>query len=267
MNTTIKLSLTALLMAAAVTGPMGASPIPCTSGNLSSVVGTTCNIGALTFTFTNFSGNQATLTDTNTKTTTPGTPWSASDFQFNVLSDGFSLGLATGGGTSITAPGGGNNFEASDFADLSYSVADSTGTINGETVNGGGFSASGPSFGQASAMGQTRSGTNNVFSSLLLEDAFGLTTGLEGPGGLCAGFDCSGVSGSPFSTGIGDAYVFSLTALNANTTSWDGTVPTSFTFSTGPLVATPEPSYSVLAGGLLLAVWIARRRMIKERLH
>jgi hypothetical protein len=234
-----------ILFGAILTVPLCAEPT-CASGNLSGLVGTTCAIGSLDFDFTSFSGNQDMVGSTL------GTAWTASQFHFTALSNGFSLSLVSSGGTSVTGPGTSGN--ATDSATLFYNVVDPTGTITGETVNGGGFSAAGGSYSQGGAGGTTACspscGSNNVYSNILVQDAFSLVGPLEGPTGLCAGFVCTVANGNPFSSGTGSAMIFDLTASELNTASWDGNTATSFTFTTGPLPGVPEPRYTVLLLGI-----------------
>jgi hypothetical protein len=178
--------------------PLCADPT-CASGNMSGLIGTTCDVGSLEFNFTSFSGNQDMLGST------PATAWTASDFYFTALSNGFSLSLVASGGTTVTGPGG-TGFGA-DSATLFYNVADPTGTIAGETVNGGGFSGSGSSYSQGGATGMTSCspscGADFVFSNILTRDVFGPSAPQEGPTGFCSGFTCSGITSSPFSSGTG----------------------------------------------------------------
>jgi hypothetical protein len=227
-----------VLLCILVTAPLFAVG-PCASGNLSGLIGATCNIGSLQFTFTGLTGNRYIATNSTTRTSTPmGAPWLASDFNFTVLPsvNGFSLSLANPAPQSITGPGGGNNFGTQDSAALLYTVVDLTGNITGESITGGQFTASGTAFGEGLVLGVTSGGIGkNVFSEELLEDAFGLNASYS-PGGLCPGAPCTGSNGNPFPSGTGSATIFSLSAENLNTVSWDGT-PSTFTFTTQPIPA------------------------------
>ena len=82
--------------------------VACSSGNLSGLVGTTCDIGSLQFTFQGLYGANYTY-DSVSSSYMYGTAKTASDFTFTAFGDGFSLGLTGNNGISLSGPGGNNN--------------------------------------------------------------------------------------------------------------------------------------------------------------
>jgi hypothetical protein len=104
-------------------GPASADIVPCASGNLATIVDSTCNIGNLQFTFGYFGGQNPTGT---------AETWFPSDFTFTALANGFELS----GPPPQTVTG-------SDYTDLPFYVADLAGEITGTNVSGGNLSVSG----------------------------------------------------------------------------------------------------------------------------
>jgi hypothetical protein len=219
--------------------------IPCASGNLSSLIGTTCDIGSLQFDFTDGSGANF-VYDAISNTTTYGIAASTSEFTFTALSNGFTLGFS-GGPQSVTGPGGDIDSYAVNEYILHYNVVDSAGNIVGENVTGGTLSATGSDLSYADGIGLTvNSSSSYVQGGNQAYQQSGLSTNQN----------VTSVSGSPFSSGFGQADPFILFARNADSASWDGT-PTTFTFTSDA----PEPGFTPLLGlGILAAAWVAARR-------
>ena len=215
---------------------MASATPTCASGSLSALIVTTCDIGSLRFTFDGlYSGNSS------------GTTWTASDFTFAPVSNGFSLSFI-GVPQSITSASDGR---AEDYAYLLYSVSDLAGNFTGESATGGSLSASaGGDFGEAIYEGYTFNATSQVYG---YKEAFnGVTYEFQNQ-----------LLGAPFSDGTyAYAYPFSLAADSGGSASWDGST-TTFTYDTvATLAPIPEPSSLLLFGtGLLGIVFITRKKL------
>jgi hypothetical protein len=186
----------------------------CSAGNLSGLMGTTCDIGDLQFTFTSFMSMD----------TATGTPWSPSNFTFTPVSTSLTNGFTLtfdGGPQSITAPAGA---DVADDAELSYLVGTlNTEDITSESVTGGATSASGSTFSVAEYTGETHTG-----GLVVSEDV-----GTVQEGGKVTHFDFPFNRGIPFRGGFGDAFPFELFARDGASAAWDG-LPTTYTYTTAP---------------------------------
>jgi hypothetical protein len=231
----------AALIFALLASPAFPNIVDCVSGNLSTVDGTTCDIGNLQFTFTGLmSGNSS------------GSPWTDSDFNFTVLSNGFEL--SGPGPQTITAPLNGQ-FEgnAYDYGQLDYSVTDLTDAIIGLEISGGSLSASG-NFGVSTAENSAEiCGTINPCSQAY--GAYNEVDDFYGP--IYSYLGVTSGSGAIISA-TGDAVPFDLSATNGNSASINSTA-TSFTFITGP-TPIPEPSLLTLLSIGLLGLGYATKR-------
>lgn len=224
----------------------------CVSENLATLIATTptCSVGSIQFTFygvtaTNFVYNYS------TSTSTPGTVYTASDFTFTPVSNGFSLAF-DGGPQSITGPANGY---AQDNVDVLYSAVDTTGNFTGESVTGGTLTATGSTHSEADYTGDLCSdagcdsevyGYNEIVQYLGAQNQYNSEDGLSGPS---------------FSNGVeSDNYPFYLEAdFGGSTATWDGT-PTTFTYDT--VSTTPEPTTMLLfATGLLGIILTSRKKL------
>ena len=199
----------------------------CAAGSLSTVMGTTCNIGSLQFTFSDYTASS----------------WTPSNFTLTPVSNGFTLSF-DGGAQSITGPTSSISY---DYFELYYYVTDLTGVLTGESVSGGELLTSGGTsippfaeyYGYTCPLGsdcETRIG------------AFADSNG--GP--------TSYAYGDPFSSGYAYAAPFSLEAGFGATASWDGT-PTTFTYTSTPV---PEPgSLLLFATGLASLAGLVRQKI------
>jgi hypothetical protein len=206
----------------------------CSSGVLSGLIGTTCDIGNIQFNFTNLG--------------TTGNSYPASDFEFTVLSNGFSIGFLSGDGgpQTLNGPPEPNQAQNNVILDYNWSIV-GTGWMTGAGVSGGTLSVSGSS-GLAIADYE-----NELFNASNTLDAKIVKC-------ESAGFSCNSnnqntfLAGGPFSSGQGYAIVYALQA-SADTAKWADNGPTNFTF------AVPESSALCLLGVALGCFGIARLRL------
>lgn len=237
-------ALAGCLLFAAALAPAASADPTCVSENLATLISVTptCDIGSLQFTF----GSLVSVT-------TIGTAWTASDFGFTPVINGFSLSFDGGLQSITTSSDDGGEFE---YAELIYSVTDLDGNLTGESATGGALSGSanggvGAAQGGAFYDGRTFSsgsavveGYNEVFNGTISQYE-------------------NGLGGAPFSYGPnGQAYPFYVYALYGGSASWDGS-PTTFTYDTETTLAPiPEPSTLLLFGtGLLGIVFITRKKL------
>jgi hypothetical protein len=210
-----------------------------------------CNIGALDFTFSSFSNDTYSYNGTSGISGSGGL--AASDFTFTTFSNGFTLSLTSGTAPSITAPLGLSS-EASNEADLYFSLLDSGGNLIGMSAAGEGLSATGTTSSYALTDG-------SVFSSSPCCYVYGYYEVQQDSGVQSTSTD-DVLIGLPFSSSNfegGDAEPFSLDAENGDSASWDGST-TTFTFDT--VSATPEPASLILFGtGMLGIICVLRKRL------
>lgn len=223
----------------------------CVSENLATLIATTptCNIGSIQFTFDGVAATNF-VYDYGTKITTPGTAYTASDFTFTPVSNGFTLTF-DGGPQSITGPANGY---AQDNFNLLYSAVDTTGSFTGESVTGGTLTATGSTHSEADY-------TGDLCSDVACDsDAYGYNEIVQYLGAQNQYNSEDGLSGPPFSNGAGGGnnYPFYLEAdFGGSTATWDGT-PTTFTYDT--VSPTPEPTTMLLFATGLLGILLTSRK-------
>jgi hypothetical protein len=222
----------------------------CASGNLASVVGTTCNIGALQFTFTGVTSYEQTF-DPYTETYTDMTPWAASDFTFTRVTNGFTLAFSGGPQPqSVTAPLGADS-TVDEYFSLSYNVIDSSGYIVGVGVTGGSLIATGATEWFSGQYGYVETPGDE-------SEAYGTNQVLQNRGVVVTSVVQNGLVGPPISSGSGEASPVHLFAHNGDGAAWDGT-PTTFTYDTVPA---PERGTSMLLCAGLFSIFFVRRRFL-----
>jgi hypothetical protein len=238
-----------------------ASATSCSVGALSSVIGTTCDIGNLQITFGGFFSDGLNF-DAGASTNTPTAGLPISDFSFTPTSNGFSIGFSGTSPVTVNSPDSeADGSYVTDEAGLHYQVTDTApgGLITGMGISGGTLSTT------------STSSSDQLYIADYLDQICADTTDTN-----CAGAVAGSVNGTsippeamntnltPFGTGLdGVAEIFDLQADSTGSTpggsaSWDGTTPTTFTFDT--VTQTPEPGSGALFGagllGLLgMAIW------------
>jgi hypothetical protein len=218
--------------------PASADIMPCVSGSLSTIDGSTCDIGNLQFTFTGFNREEPS-----------DILWTDSDFTFSVLSNGFEL---SGPPPQILTP---TNSPEVDSAELLFNVTDLdlNGFINGLGISGGELAAFGGSSGNGSL-------ADNFLTLCSGSSCLSASNTIVNFGGGNIVDELGVISGSALlKSGAGGAEPFFVAADSGATASIDDTA-TDFTFTTTTFV--PEPRLTMLLSvGLLGLAATARRKL------
>lgn len=250
----MRLILTALVV---ITFTLIAHATPCVQGTvrLSTIMGTTCDIGSMTFTFDVFNGHIY----------SPSSFFYASDVNFTALSNGFTLSLLLGP-QSLGSPQSGNwNQET---AILYFHVTSSLGITQAHVswdpsdyaVNGGGSKAR-----NAIDVRRSTAPWADTFEWNEL-NYYGSTSSVvashgSSPSGYysttCQYNECF----LPITDGMGTATLTELyTRQESGGTSYWNAHDTTFTFDTAS-ASVPEPSiFVLLSTGLMALAGVARRK-------
>ena len=201
--------------------------LACATGSVSSILHSTCDIGALQFTFEDFTVGGVALTPADL-TFTP--------FQqvlFGETITGYRIS-SSAGPQSVTAPANG---DISGIAALNYKVVSLAGEIDGTKVSGGALSASG-SFAYALYLNSARDEITGTFLSDRYIAEGGVTSHDSLPGVIPQG-----------DLADGSSVLFQFSATNGSSVEWDGT-PGEFSFVT--FTPTPEPSAVLLLSAVVI---------------
>lgn len=249
------LSFTSLIaiICLALSAQRASADSECAAGNLSTILGTTCDIGSLQFSFTQFSGESyAHQYVGNSESLLYSYLWSADQFTFTPVTDGFTVSLLNQATISLTAPVvSQGSAEAFDFADLSFTLTDLTGNVVGVTTAG-----------PISSVGNYNGGGNAsaaIFGDVINYPGDAVSYALQEDDGNPNNFGDS--SGPPFASGSGDLQFLTLDAQTPDGSAfWGGS--STMTFATvAATSATPEPtSLTLLGSGLTLLAAAIRRR-------
>lgn len=219
------------LFALCILAPSAKADTACAAGSLSTLIGTTCDIGSLQFTFTAFEGGDPAVAD-----------WTASNFTLTPVAGGFTVSF-NGGPQTFTAAF--NPY----YAILFYNVTDLDGDLTSSSVSGT----------------ATETGTSNYPEDF---DEAAILNSVEGYDGNRL-YDGTGyragvpttvaVNTGPFAAGYAEFYIFNLTIYDGSAY-WGGSSTANLDTEATP-AATPEPSSLALlgSGALLLGAEVRRR--------
>lgn len=227
-------------MVFALVTPASADPA-CVAGNLSTIVGTTCNVGSLQLTFTSLF-SEYNVTNNATGQVLDDVEFPASDFYFAPTGDGFDLTFLNGAQLLTESQG----YHAGEDVFLSYNLAilDPGLVVTGETVSSSGISATGSSYSNVTVDGWTTAEYwSQIYGGTVANDAAGSTSTYPYVYPFDDGANNALWPGSPLSGVAGVV----MGADNGNLAYWSGSMDVSFT--TAPV---PEPSsILMLFAGLL----------------
>jgi len=223
-----------LALAAMLSASSASADTACTAGNLSSIMGTSCNIGPIQFTFTSLYAVYN-VTNDATGQVSDNLNFAASDFYLAPTTDGFTLTLLNGPQLMSASPG---NIAGEDvFLSYNLLLLDPSLYVTGESVTSPGLSSTGSgrhSF--ATVTGWTTSQYfGQIYGGTVIDNNFGTVTSYP--------FVYRGGPNEPLSAGLSDPGVIGLllTAYSGNNAYWSGSTDVSFT--TAPV---PEPRLLVM---------------------
>src|SRR6516225_3846771 len=129
-----------LALAAMLSASSASADTACTAGNLSSIMGTSCNIGPIQFTFTSLYAVYN-VTNDATGQVSDNLNFAASDFYLAPTTDGFTLTLLNGPQLMSASPG---NIAGEDvFLSYNLLLLNPSLYVTGESVTSPGLSATG----------------------------------------------------------------------------------------------------------------------------
>lgn len=212
----------------------------CVADNLSSILGTSCDIGPLRFTFTSLF-SEFNITNNATGQVFDDVKFPASDFYLAPTEKGFNFTFLNGPQLMTESQG----YHAGEDVFLFYnlSILDPSLDVIGQSVSSPGISATGSSYSNVSIVGWTTAVYwSQIYGGSVVNDVAGTTSTYPFVYGDGANNPLS--PGSPPYTGVTGVI---MGADNGNLAYWSGSINASFT--TAPV---PEPSsLLILSVGLL----------------
>ena len=228
--------------------PTSADPV-CAAANLSTILGSSCDVGPLQLTFTSLFA-EYNMTNNGTGQVLDDVEFPASDFYLTPTGDGFALTLLSGPQLLTES----QDLHAGEDIFLSYDLAilDPGVVVTGETVSSPSISASGSSYSNVTIDGWTTADYwSQIYGGTVVSDVAGITGTHPYLYPFNDGANNALWPGSSFSgvTGI------IMGADNGNVAYWSDSIDVSFT--TAP-VAEPSSILMLSTGllGLAILSWI-----------